>query len=565
MFLGIPSPLNYYLYDAKERHRQNVEQCLNEFTAKANVDRAQNAKTVEEYDKQVTKLNDLNKKVKKFKLTRGWCIFGIIAVFAIITILVGSSSMMPALQGALIAFSLILSIVGIVLLCKKIKKKLKELDGWISTHQAKANVLLQEAYAQVKPLNDAFTDDVSLRLFEKTLPCVTFDREFSEPRLLQLVEDYGYSTHVSGNESIADTLSGELNDRPFLYDRRIIHTMGTKSYYGSLQISWSEQTTDKDGNTVTVTKSETLTATVVKPYPEYYVSTRLYYGHEAIPALRFSRTYQHVEDKTEKAIERKVEKGERKLLRMQEKSLKKGGDFAQVENTEFEVLFNATDRNDELDFREMFTVQAQANILKLLLYKDGYGDDFNFVKHDKLNIVESEHSHMRSLYPTAVAYRSHDITLIENAFKAENEEFFKAVYFDFAPILAIPAYQCPNPNAKSVPLGERTQFNYETIANKLYRDLSPADACTSIILKASSAERSANEETFQVLAKAYKGIPRTDIVSVHGGDGYNHDVSVDWTEYIPVERTSTVRIVETETKDLPDGATPVFGGYAYVL
>lgn len=565
MFLGIPSPLNYYLYDAKERHKQNVEECLNEYTQKANVDRAQNAKTVEEYNKQTTKLSDLNKKVQKLKATRGWSIFGMIAVLALIAILVGSSSMMPALQGALIALALIATIVGIVLLCKKIKKKLKELDGWISKIQAQANVLLEEAYAQVKPLNDAFSDDISLKLFEKTLPCVTFDKEFSSPRLLQLVEDYGYSDHIASNESIADTLSGELNDRPFLYDRRIVHTMGTKTYYGSLRISWEEQTVDKDGNPTTVTKSETLTASVVKPYPEYYVSTNLYYGHEAIPALRFSRTYQHVEDKSEKALERKVEKGERKLLRMQEKALKKGDDFAQVENTEFEVLFNATDRNDELDFREMFTVQAQANILKLLLYKEGYGDDFNFVKQDKLNIVQSEHSHARPLYPTAINYRSHDITQIENAFKTENEEFFKAVYFDFAPILAIPAYQCPNPNAKIISIGERTQFNYEKIANKLYKDLSPEDACTSIILKANSAERALDEETFKVLAKSYKGIPRTDIVSVRGGDGYSHEVSVDWIEYIPIERTSTVCIKKTETENIPDGAVPVFGGYAYVL
>lgn len=71
MFLGISSPLSYYLYDAKDRHAKNVEESLLLFTSHANVDRAANAKTVEAYNAQTNELNNLNNKVKKQKQARG--------------------------------------------------------------------------------------------------------------------------------------------------------------------------------------------------------------------------------------------------------------------------------------------------------------------------------------------------------------------------------------------------------------------------------------------------------------------------------------------------------------
>jgi len=39
------------------------------------------------------------------------------------------------------------------------------------------------------------------------------------------------------------------------------------------------------------------------------------------------------------------------------------------------------------------------------------------------------------------------------------------------------------------------------------------------------------------------------VVSVHGGDGRNHDVRVNWVEYIPVKHQS--HIVVREKQNLP--------------
>ena len=47
-------------------------------------------------------------------------------------------------------------------------------------------------------------------------------------------------------------------------------------------------------------------------------------------------------------------------------------------------------------------------------------------------------------------------------------------------------------------------------------------------------------------AHGYRGEPRTDYVRTFGGDGRFHDVPVPWTEYLPVSRTSPLRLLETD-------------------
>ena len=38
---------------------------------------------------------------------------------------------------------------------------------------------------------------------------------------------------------------------------------------------------------------------------------------------------------------------------------------------------------------------------------------------------------------------------------------------------------------------------------------------------------------------------------MRGGDGFLHDVPVEWTEYLPVERTSPLRVLDAEGRSLP--------------
>ena len=46
----------------------------------------------------------------------------------------------------------------------------------------------------------------------------------------------------------------------------------------------------------------------------------------------------------------------------------------------------------------------------------------------------------------------------------------------------------------------------------------------------------------RVRAYSFRTEPRVDYVSMRGGDGAIHSVPVPWTEYIPVDNTSTVKL-----------------------
>ena len=104
------------------------------------------------------------------------------------------------------------------------------------------------------------------------------------------------------------------------------------------------------------------------------------------PELSFSRDADHVEQRSERSLQRLVKRGERTLQKKTEEAISENGDFMSMSNTEFEVLFDALNRTNEVQFRTIFTPLAQTNMVDLLLSKTGYGDDFNFFKN-KLTAV----------------------------------------------------------------------------------------------------------------------------------------------------------------------------------
>ena len=87
------------------------------------------------------------------------------------------------------------------------------------------------------------------------------------------------------------------------------------------------------------------------------------YGNEAAPDLKFSRKPTHANELSEKQLEKKVKRGGKLLAKRSRRAIEEGRRFTEMASTEFEVLFGAADRNDEVQFRLLFTPLAQANML----------------------------------------------------------------------------------------------------------------------------------------------------------------------------------------------------------
>ncbi len=439
-------------------------------------------------------------------------------------------------------------IVTIPIVIWKLTPKIKLLREEIANMDQKAAELLKLAYEQMAPLNSLFTDRDGIHLIEKTIPNLDFDLYFDVKQEMDMKTNFDFVSHGDEEQSTLDTLAGRYNGNPFLLENKKIHTMGMETYDGYKTITWTEYYTDSDGRRRSRLESETLHATVTKPKPFYHTQVVLNYGAQGAPDLSFSRDASHLQEKSERQIERLVKKGSKKLKRKTDKAIEENKDFVSMSNTDFEVLFDALDRDNEVQFRTMFTPLAQTNMVDLLLSQTGYGDDFHFIKRKRMNKIVATHSQDRDFILDADGYKSYSYDIIKDNFIKKNVDYFKAVYFDFAPIWAVPMYQ-EEPVSSLKPLPDYKRLyaakECEALTNAIdERYVVHPNTKTEVILKHQFINTQKETDEILVTAYSYDIEQRADVVSVYGRDGRFHNVTVPWDEYIPLEANETFFITK---------------------
>jgi len=475
---------------------------------------------------------------------KGFLIFFIIV--SILTAIIGLAVGEGLAQILCPVFGTILTVVFILLITKKINIIIKQLKGQKDIEHQKALAILEEAQGQMAPLNALFSEYDTFNLIEKTMPSIKFNKHYDGKLHADFNKNYDFIDQIDQNRSVVDTVSGRLFENPFVFYRYLNHYMGTKPYVGSLVIHWTTVERDSDGRLRRVHHTDTLHATVIKPYPEYNYGTGLSYGSQSAPDLNFSRKYGHVERLTEKEIEKKVRKGEKKLKRKSEKATKTASAFTEMTNSEFDVLFGATDRDNEVQFRYLFSPLAQVNMVNLLRSSVGYGDDFYFTKRGKHNYIESEHAQMWDMNTDGENYCSYDIDDAKQKFINRNNNFFKSIYFDFAPLLTIPTYQ-QEPSMVFEPLdrydANYSNYEHEVLANAIgTHHFAPQGSATSVMLKASLVKTKNQTDIVMINASSYEAHHRVDFIPVFGGDGKTHLVPVPWIEYLPIEKNTPIAV-----------------------
>ncbi len=542
-------PLDYYKNRLSGEFENNAKNYFDDLVKKSGVDPAANAAAVKKYDAAFLKAQAAEKKLSSGKVLRGFVIFFTVAAFiAAVVLLVlyfgGNSAVALLICGILCA---VLGVVGIAVLFTALKKMIAARQKKYDKAAAYAEKLKGEAFDMLRPLHALFTWDMTRELLVKSFPDLELDERLSVQKLDLFCRKYGY--RPSGEDRDSSTLfllSGNIEGNPFLFERQLRCRIVPHTYTGSLTIHWTTTSTDSNGHSHTVHHSQTLYANVEKPAPEYGEETRLYYGNEAAPDLTFSRTpkYSHTHDEEE--LEKIVKKGGKKLAAKTRKAAASGGGFTEIANTEFEVLFGATDRNNEVQFRLMFTPLAQNNMTELMTSDEGYGDDFAFIKNGMLNCIRSDHAQYWQTDADPARYVSHSLEDSRAAFMAYNTEYLKSVYFDFAPLLSVPLYRMQKPHEFIYRDVYGTNYalpQSEVLANRLgAAQFAPAEAKTQSILKASFVQKDGLSDKVLVTAYSYDTINRVDYVDVFGGDGRIHAVPVPWIEYIPIDRTDVMEV-----------------------
>lgn len=554
------NPLEDYEKHLRDAHNANAEAFFEELVARSGVNKEENAAAVVKYNAQQEKADQIKKKAGRWKALRMLTIIGmVLAVIAAIVIFFSANTL--AGPGAALA-ALGLQLLWLLVL----NPRIKNLNQIHAEEQKKAAELLAICRRQMAPLNSLFGSWDGIKLIEKTIPRFDFLPSFSQEQEKDMRENYNFPDYDNEEHSIVDILSGRYNGNPFLFERRRVHKMGTETYHGYKTISWTSHYTDSNGKRRTRTCSQTLHATVTKPKPFYHYETYLHYGAQAGPDLSFSRLNVHLEDLSQRAIDSLVRKGERKLRKKAEEALENNQNFMAMTNTEFDVLFDALDRDHEVQFRLLFTPLAQTNMVDLLRSETGYGDDFDFFKQQRMNTIVTEHSQNRSFLIQPEAFHSHDFEVIRKNFLSGQAEYFKAVYFDFAPLLALPVYQ-ERPVHSLDPLPDLSQrystWEHEALANAIDSNLlAHPESKTPAIMKTCYTGRDNQAEQVRISAHSYDTLDQVDLIPVMGNDGRPHIVQVPWKEYVPL-CSSKVMSVSTEK---PDGATVhTHGLYARVI
>jgi hypothetical protein len=526
-------PIDDYASFFKDEHERNVSEYFEELVKAAGIDEQKNIETVAE-------LQSLRNSVSSNSSSRGWWRAGrIVAILAA----VGLGALAFSEQG--IYFLSLAPALGLLaLVFMKINPEVSALNDKVTELEAQRDSKSDEAWLQMFPLNELHTWEAASKLFMKTFPFITFDSFFTTNRLRDLTENYGLSPSFNDGRSIQSIQSGSFKGNPFVIARYKEHWMGTRSYHGSLVIYWTESVRDAQGNWVNIQKSQTLTASVVKPYPEYQVRSSIIYGHEIAPNLSFTRAPSNLsglEDgfmnnwRKDHAI-KKVEKKARK-------DIKSGkGELTVMSNKEFEALFNATDRDHEVEFRLLFTPLAQQEMVKLLNDKTvGFGDNFLFNKQGKINFVEPNHLSNVEFDGNPQLFKTLELAEARKLFNDFHNKYFKSLYFSFAPLWTIPMYR----ENRTIPRSsdhalDASFWEHEVMANLIgQQNFRHPNSVTENILK-SSGGGLGSAKSVTLTAYGYEGFGRVDVIPMVGGDGNVHGVPVHWTEYIDVSQDSTM-------------------------
>lgn len=553
----ILEPVKYYSSSLKEKIKEEAANYFDDLVKKAGTNVEANRETVRKLN-EATKLRDsFKKRLSRLKVGRT-----LLIILSVILLLVGViagiifiSNGNSGLGAAFIAIGVGGGIAIFVLTLVLMNKKIKQLKFDLQDAQAKVNQLTQEAYAQMASLNALYDWNMAATIITRTVPLLELDKYFNRAKLQYLVDKCDFKPEEDDMLSAVYVESGSILGNPFIIQRMKRCELKNKVYRGSRVVSYTVRRTDSKGNSYTTTVTETLTATSVHPAPYYRYESALIYGNQAAPKLSFSREPNSKSDDSQKSINKYVAKQEKKFQKMTEKDLKvdDGSVFNAMANTEFEALWGALDRDQETEYRLLFTPLAQKNILTFLKSTEGYGDDVYFNKEKRTNIVRSIHAQTTDLIMSPLIFISFSHDYARQHFIDEVAKYFKSLYFDFAPLLSIPLYQ--QMKTPEYIYGEDTPSNYtlyedEMLANQFDKsDFMHPDTHkeSEAILKATFITRDGNSDKVQIRANSFRGIPRVDNIPVAAGNGHLYDVPVHWTEFEPISQDNIMEIKKVDT------------------
>lgn len=561
-------PMELWNNSLSNKYHTASEQYFDKLAKDANIDKAQNALLVKKYNEADKELDFQKKALDKIKSKKaGRTALTVLAfIFGSIALLIGiigialnplnlDSGLHIGLNIGLIVGGLALIGLGIFNLVtanKKFAPLISEQQKKIMSAQEAKDKALEECNKSMAALNELFDWNIPATVMERCTPIIDLDPVFTSERYLYLKEKFGVDILSDENTSLVGITSGNIQGNPFILGKFFSSTFGPKCYEGTLEISWVTTHYDSKGRMYTQVHHQTLHASVYHDAPFYSTTTKLIYGNDAAPHLSFTRSPTKGINLTGKARDKFINERMKELHQKEDKAIKKGTSFTVTDNDEFDAFFGGNDRDNEVEYRLLFTPLGMKNELDLLS-KSPYGDDFTFYKRKKVNVIVSSHSQSFDYSANPTKFVHYDFEVAKNNFINYCDEYIKHLYFDLAPLISIPLYQMHKTLDYIYDRKVTSNVSYpehEVMANGFDDEcFRPEGASSSLplLLKTSFLNKEGELDNVNVHAYSYITTPRTDYVSVLGRDGHHHNVPVHWTEYTRVDSDNKIQVMTTKS------------------
>lgn len=551
----LTEPLKAYNDFLKDRVMENTTAYFDQLTQKSGIDVQENIETVRKYKGKLNEIDYLKKKVSSTKTF--WRVFiilsGVLAFFGLPILYYGyemEEQILFIVGIIVLSVGLIGLITFISIRLSYVRKKLKPLKESINDNTNQSKELLDKAYLQMAPLNALYDWNIPAMIINKSNDLIKMDMNLNRKRFMQLYNNYGLRYDEENDTSTVFVQSGEIYGNPFVICKDFRQSWTQKQYSNSITIHWTTTISTKDGIR-TIHHSQTLTATVTKPYPVYNYVTYLMYGNDAAPNLIFSRGPSGASGLTEKKLNKMVKKESKMYDKKAEKALMDNDpttNYQRFGNDLFESLFDGTNRNNEVEFRLLFTPLAQKNLIQLIKEPKPYGDDWYFNKDKMLNYVQSIHSQYFNYTANPNMFIDYSYEAAKYRFIKYMEDYFQSFYYDLLPIISIPIYQMNRSHEdiyKDVYKDNITCYEQEVMANSFERRLfSHPDSATDAILKVHTENNNGNTDVVKVTAYSYQAIPKVEYINKVGGDGRVHTIPVHYYIYEPLEKENYMAVGE---------------------
>ncbi len=533
---------------------QNTDSVLSDLLKRSGVSLDTNRKLVSHYHHCVDDAADLKDNI--FRLKYKIWLYVLTSIFlSIICFVFAYYGIQGISQRTLRSFMILPGMA----LCIAVIFPIRKIKFELSPALSDKNILMEELEKQtlnaknackdsIAPFLNQLYDGLTFKIIEMTLEGMDIEpflTDYHIESMKQYSPDAPDFREKNLDQSTLEVVSGELYRNPFILRKYLKHHLGTVTYSGSRVIEIECYEKGKHGVRVLKTESETLTGYVTAPMPYYNSDISFAMACSEVSDLCFSRKAMPGKINIQKSRRRIIKRRLAELYRLYRKNLRSTdieNIITPMANEEFEGLFAAFDRNNDMGFRTMFTSDAQKNIVELI-DDPRFGDYFDFTKTVGITYIKTSDKSWEMDSCISRFLDMLDYDEIVSQLKDNVLSYFDNFYKFLAPIFCIPIYKTHTSpyNSHIASEGRTSEYIAEVLANKIGSE-KILGIKTNAIITTSEKARKGYIDSYYLDVFFYEELPRVTTTSVTASDGKQYDVDVKWVEYIPNHRNLVLNI-----------------------